>query len=109
MSKAEEKYLLENRLDNIVLNATDFKQNPEKWVYVSDVLEMYLKQEREKWEKELEEKQREILKCDVNPIYFSDGHDYLSGLFGVVSSITGDSDLSEDKITNLSPTSHALV
>jgi len=58
MSKAEEKYLLENRLDNIVLNATDFKQNPEKWVYVSDVLEMYLKQEREKWEKELEEKMR---------------------------------------------------
>jgi hypothetical protein len=47
MNKAQ-KFLLENNLGDIVLNAKQYPKNtPEnakKWVYLSDVLEQYLEQ-----------------------------------------------------------------
>ena len=46
-----QKYLLENNLDNKVLNAKEFPENtPEnakKWIYLSDVLNQYSKQQIE--------------------------------------------------------------
>lgn len=45
MNKAQ-KFLLENNLDDIVLNAKQYPkntaENAEKWIYLSDVLEQYL-------------------------------------------------------------------
>jgi hypothetical protein len=45
MNKAQ-KFLLENNLDDIVLNAKQYPENTtenaEKWIYLSDVLEQYL-------------------------------------------------------------------
>jgi len=45
MNEAQ-KFLLENNLDDIVLNAKQYPENtPEnakKWIYLSDVLEQYL-------------------------------------------------------------------
>jgi len=47
MNEAQ-KFLLENNLDDIVLNAKQYPENtPEnakKWIYLSDVLEQYLAQ-----------------------------------------------------------------
>jgi hypothetical protein len=45
MNKAQ-KFLLENGLDDIVLNAKQFpentSENANKWIYLSDILEQYL-------------------------------------------------------------------
>tara|TARA_R110000782_G_C14478406_1_gene375645 strand:+ start:89 stop:274 length:186 start_codon:yes stop_codon:yes gene_type:complete len=45
MNKAQ-KYLIDNNLDDIVLNAKEFTENTpdnaKKWIYLSDVLEQYL-------------------------------------------------------------------
>jgi uncharacterized protein (DUF2225 family) len=45
MNKAH-KYLIDNNLDDIVLNAKEFTENTpdnaKKWIYLSDVLEQYL-------------------------------------------------------------------
>ena len=47
MNKAQ-KFLLENNLDDIVLNAKQYpentQENAKEWVYLSDVLEQYLEQ-----------------------------------------------------------------
>ena len=49
MNEAQ-KYLLENNLDNIVLNAEQYPdntlENSKKWIYLSDVLEQYLAQKK---------------------------------------------------------------
>ena len=41
-----QKFLIENNLDDIVLNATKFKENTtenaKQWIYLSDILELYL-------------------------------------------------------------------
>ena len=45
MTKSQ-KYLLDNKLDDVVLNSKEFpentKENSVKWVYLSDVLEKYI-------------------------------------------------------------------
>lgn len=45
-----QKFLLDNNLDDIVLNAKQYPENtPEnakKWIYLSDVLEQYLAQKQ---------------------------------------------------------------
>ena len=49
MNEAQ-KFLLENNLDDIVLNAKQYPENTaenaKKWIYLSDVLEQYLKQKQ---------------------------------------------------------------
>ena len=49
MNEAQ-KYLLENNLDDIVLNAKQCPENTlensKKWIYLSDVLEQYLAQKK---------------------------------------------------------------
>jgi len=47
MNKAQ-KYLIDNNLSDIVLNAKEFpkntRENAKKWIYLSDVMEQYLAQ-----------------------------------------------------------------
>lgn len=43
MNKARE-FLIENDINDVVLNETQYPGNPDNWVFVSDVLEQYLEQ-----------------------------------------------------------------
>ena len=49
MNEAQ-KFLLDNNLDDIVLNAKQYPdnipENAKKWIYLSDVLEQYLSQKQ---------------------------------------------------------------
>ena len=53
-----EKFLMDNGLGNVVLNAVEYPKNtPEnakKWIYVSDVMEEYAKQKVKEYDEWLE-------------------------------------------------------